>query len=57
MNMLAIGASKIASGKAEIMDGVEQVGLTDAIRAANTGYSLGKTEKLLPVVLKMNQRY
>lgn len=57
MHMLAIGASKIASGKAEIMDSVEQVGFADAIGAANTGYSLGKTEKLLPVVLKMNQRY
>ncbi len=57
MNMLTIGAAKITLGKAEIMDGIKQICLTNAIRAANTGYSLGKTEKLLPVVLKMNQRY
>jgi len=56
-HVLAIGAGKIAAGKAEVVDGVQQVGLADPIRPANTDDALAEFEACLVVVFEIGERY
>jgi hypothetical protein len=48
---------EIAFGKAEVVDGVKQIGLPDAITAANAYDPFPKAKSGLFIVLKLHQRY
>ena len=52
-----VGAGKIAFGKAEIMDGVEQIGFAYAVTAANAHDAFCKMELLVKIVLELKNRY
>ena len=57
MNILAIRSGKIASGKAEVIDGIQQIGFTAAIGTTDTNYPMMEGEMLLLVIAKLNQSY
>lgn len=48
---------KIAFGKTEVMNGVEQIGFAHAIAAANAYNGFGKTYLLVKVVFELKKRY
>ena len=51
----AVLAGKIAFGKAEIMHGIQQVGLTHTVAAADTHQGGGKLKLLVEVVFKLEK--
>ena len=53
LGVLAFAAGKIATGKAEVIDGVEQVGFTGTISAGDTNDPLLKAEVLPGVVFEL----
>ena len=56
-HILAIAAGKIALGKAAIVDGVQQVGLSNAILSADAHNAAGKIKPGILVILEMGERY
>ena len=57
LDILLVAAGEIAFGETKIIDGVEQVGLTNAIVATETHDPFRKPEGCLAVVLELKQRY
>ena len=54
-HVLTVGFGKIAAGKAEIINSIQQVGLAHAIGAANAYNALSEAEPGLRVVFKIGQ--
>ena len=52
-----IAACEITAGKTEIVEGVQQIGLSDAVITADADDPLVKAERGFPVVLKTHERY
>jgi CO dehydrogenase/acetyl-CoA synthase alpha subunit len=48
-------AGKIAFGKTEVMDGIQQVGLTHTVTTANAYKGSGKAKLLVKVVLELEE--
>ena len=56
-NVLLVGFGKIAFCDAEVIDGVQQVGLADPIIAADSYDPFLEFESGLSVILELHQRY
>ena len=52
---LRIGMGKIAFGKAEIINSIQQVGFAPPIKATNTGYLVRKGKLRLAVIFKLRK--
>ena len=52
-----IRAAEVAFRKTEIMNGIEQVGLSGAIAAANANNPFGKPVLLKSIILELEKRY
>ena len=57
MDVQMILAGKIAFGETEVVDGIQEVGLSDAVAPADTHNPFREAERGLPVVLELHQRY
>ena len=56
-NIQTVLPGKIAPGKTEIMNGVQQVGFAHAIPSADPGNAFGKAEFLLEIIFELKNRY
>jgi hypothetical protein len=57
MNIQLILTGKITFGEAEVMDGIQQIGFTNSITAADTNNAFGELKLLVKIVLELKQRY
>jgi len=52
-----IGPGKITLGKTEVMNGIQQVGLSHPVFTINSHDTLGKIKAPVEIVFKLNKRY
>ena len=57
IDVLLIGAGEIALGEAQVVDGIQQIGLAYAVFAANPYDPFPELESRLVVILKLNEGY
>jgi hypothetical protein len=57
VNIHAILPCKIAFGKTEVMNGIQQIGFANAVAAANAHNAFGKVKLLMEIILELKQRY
>jgi len=54
-DILAVATGKIAFGETAVINGIEQVGFANAVRAANANDPFGKRKLHLPVIFKLGE--
>jgi hypothetical protein len=57
LHVQAVQAGKIAFGKTEIMDRVQEIGLTHTVLATDPNDPFGNSKTPVTVVFELNQRY
>ena len=57
LHIVAIKPGKIAAGKTEIMNCIQQVGFAHAVITTNTYYTHNKVKRTIAVVFELGKRY
>lgn len=57
LNILLVGLGEVAAGKAQVVNGVQQVCFADAILAANPDDALTQVKLLVQVIFELDNRY
>lgn len=53
----AVLPCKIAFGKTEVMNGIQQICFANAVAAADANNAFGKIKLLMEIILELKQRY